>query len=284
MSEKETNIQYIPVQPIQPDCLEDEIDLRDLVRTIIKYKRMILITTIIMTFLAAIYAYTKTPVYQIEADIQIGFINNSNSNSNSKLYVLDPQATIVFVKNNFNMKNIEKVDFPLVTISLVKKTDNILHLSIQDISNQKAKEDLKKILSTLHQKENKKISSYLTNIDSQIKVLQKQKVNLQQDVTTFNNQLLSIKDPIIYQTTLETISQIKNNIFNIEKQLNNLKNKISPQNIINTHFVGKIKEQDHPIKPKKKLIIIIAFITGLILSIFLVFFLEFVKSFKEEEK
>lgn len=53
---------------------------------------------------------------------------------------------------------------------------------------------------------------------------------------------------------------------------------------IMTKQVGEVKLDNIPInKPKKKLIVVVAFITGLILSIFLVFFLEFVKSFKKEE-
>ncbi len=280
MSEKETNIRYIPIQPIQQNCQEDEIDLRDLAKTIIKYKKMILIITLIITFLAAIYAYIKTPVYQIETDIQIGSINNSNS----KLYLLDPQATIIFVKNNFDMKNIEKIDFPLVSITLVKKTKDILHLSIQNISNQKAKEDLKKIFSELHQKENKKISSYIKNLKSQIKLLQKQRAIYQQDIKELKTKLNHPKNSAVYQVTLEAINNFSTNLFKINQQINHLQIKISPENINRTHIIGKIKEQNHPIKPKKKLIIIIAFITGLILSIFLVFFLEFVKSFKKEEK
>ena len=55
-----------------------------------------------------------------------------------------------------------------------------------------------------------------------------------------------------------------------------------PHNYKNTHIVGEIITNDYPIKPKKKLIVTVAFVTGLILSIFLVFFLEFIG--KTEEK
>lgn len=57
-----------------------------------------------------------------------------------------------------------------------------------------------------------------------------------------------------------------------------------PHNYKNTEVVGKIIINDSAIKPKKKLIVIVAFITGLILSIFLVFLIEFIRGFKEEEK
>ena len=48
-------------------------------------------------------------------------------------------------------------------------------------------------------------------------------------------------------------------------------------NYHNTSIIGKIITQDKAVKPKKALIMIVAFLTGLMLSIFLAFFLEFLK-------
>lgn len=88
---------------------------------------------------------------------------------------------------------------------------------------------------------------------------------------------------MLYQTILNTIKEYQESILNIELKINSLKSKISPANITRTHIIGKVLQNDYPIKPKKKLIIIVAFITGLILSIFFVFFIEFIKDFKEEK-
>jgi capsular polysaccharide biosynthesis protein len=50
-----------------------------------------------------------------------------------------------------------------------------------------------------------------------------------------------------------------------------------------TKKVGDINIGNEPInKPKKKLIIAVSFVTGFILSIFLVFFMEFIRSFKDK--
>ena len=40
---------------------------------------------------------------------------------------------------------------------------------------------------------------------------------------------------------------------------------------------------EYAIKPKKKLIVVVAFITGFILSIFMVFFIEFIKGIRIED-
>ncbi len=58
---------------------------------------------------------------------------------------------------------------------------------------------------------------------------------------------------------------------------------MQPHNYHNTAIVGNVITQDHPVKPKKKLIVIVAFITGLMLAVFLAFFLEFLRGMKREE-
>ena len=52
----------------------------------------------------------------------------------------------------------------------------------------------------------------------------------------------------------------------------------------NSAIVGNIVTQDRPIKPKSKLIVTVAFITGLMFSIFLVFFLEFIQNMKKQKE
>lgn len=50
-----------------------------------------------------------------------------------------------------------------------------------------------------------------------------------------------------------------------------------------TKKVGDINIGNEPVnKPKKKLIVVVSFVTGFILSIFLVFFMEFIRSFKNK--
>lgn len=51
-----------------------------------------------------------------------------------------------------------------------------------------------------------------------------------------------------------------------------------------TEQVGDIVINSTPFnQPKKALIVTVAFVSGFILSIFLVFFIEFIKGFKEEK-
>lgn len=70
----------------------------------------------------------------------------------------------------------------------------------------------------------------------------------------------------------------------LQEELASLHSLTKEHNYKNTQVIGNIITSEYPIKPKKKLIIVVAFVTGLILSIFFVFFLEFIRGFREEKK
>ena len=278
---KEENIKYIPCVPQPVQIEEDEIDLKELINTTLKYKKFILIFTFIVTLLAGIYAFVKKPVYEIKAFLQIGYI--SNSNSNSKIYLLEPNAVKIYIKNYFDKSSDENITYPKVDVDFVKKTNDILNIKIQDFSNKSAISYLYTILTALQNKENKKLTSYIKSVNSQIKILNEKIINDKKQIETLNKNLKYIKDPNIYQITLNKINDFQNDIVRTKLQINNLKAKISPLNITRTNVIGQIQTKNYPIKPKKKLIITVAFITGFILSIFLVFFFEFVKGLKTDD-
>jgi uncharacterized protein involved in exopolysaccharide biosynthesis len=90
----------------------------------------------------------------------------------------------------------------------------------------------------------------------------------------------------------EKIPTLKRDLeFDIKNKLENLKDKIELEKLKltnniakNSEIVGDVQIEEEPIKPKKALIIIVAFVTGFILSIFLVFFMQFVNSMKKERE
>jgi capsular polysaccharide biosynthesis protein len=95
------------------------------------------------------------------------------------------------------------------------------------------------------------------------------------------NNLLEISSNNIDKET------IKNNLGkSVEFILNRHKeNAKFYENVIMTKQIGDTSINNTPINtPKKKLIVIVAFITGFILSIFLVFFMQFISGMKKEEK
>lgn len=178
---------------------EDEIDLRELFKTILIYKKVIVIFVTFITSLSIIYVIQKNPIpiYKGKLFIEIGHIQDRNfqptiiENANDLAYILNLK---------FNVKAV-----------VPKETKN-------------------KIIEIVLENENKdKIKESLTNIKNYI--IEKHK-----------------SDTLFYE------------------------------NVIMTKQIEDIKIDDDAInKPKKKLIVLVTFISSLVLSIFLVFLIDFIK-------
>ena len=62
------------MQNINPNhyLQEDEKDLKEIFKLLINSKKLIIVTTLIITLLGAIYSFQKAPVYKSTALIEIG--------------------------------------------------------------------------------------------------------------------------------------------------------------------------------------------------------------------
>ncbi|PRM89600.1 hypothetical protein CJ671_06715 [Aliarcobacter cryaerophilus] len=192
---------------------EDEIDLREIFKTIFEYKKYIFVFIFLITSLSIIYVIkiNPVPIYQGKILIEIGEIQNKNF-----------QPTII--ENASDLSYILNQMFVVEAKLPTKK----------DIGNLVLQSRLIEVIS-----ENE-------NID---------KIN-------------------------ETLENLKNYI--IEKH------KLDTQfyeNVIMTKQIGNVKIEDEAInKPKKKLIVSVAFISSLIISIFLVFLIDFIKKETKRDK
>ncbi len=149
-------------------------------------------------------------------------------------------------------------------------------------------------------KEVKLLDDKIALLEKNINMSEKEIILLNKDMKNINNsnsafialQLMQKRDLVktiaIYSDSLIDLENKKNILESttINKLLENkalLMSMLLPYNYKNTEVVGEIMVNDNPAKPKKKLIVVVAFITGLMLSIFMAFFLEFIKGTKKEE-
>jgi len=155
------------------------------------------------------------------------------------------------------------------------------------IKNIQTKE-IKLITEKIHLNEEslREYKQELSNIDKNLKKIEQKKPvlaalklmkrsDISNTILKLNLLLIELKDK---RDNLKT-----KDVWALQEKKNILESMLLPYNYQNTHIVGDILTNDFPIKPKKKLVVIVAFITGLILSVFFVFFLEFIKGIKEEE-
>ncbi|MGJ0314221.1 Wzz/FepE/Etk N-terminal domain-containing protein [Aliarcobacter cryaerophilus] len=182
---------------------EDEIDLRELFKTIWDKRFFIIIFTFIITLISFIYVLLKnpTPVYEGILSVQIGDIQSENFGNE---IIETPQ----------NLSYILEIEFK-VNPNIVKGTTSILEIKYSNEDKARIKtilEDVKNFIITKHEN----------------------------DTSFYKNKIM-------------------------------------------TKQIGDIKISEEAInEPKTALIVTVAFITGFILSIFLVFFIQFIQSIKKE--
>ena len=89
---------------------------------------------------------------------------------------------------------------------------------------------------------------------------------------------------MVYFKNLEKLTALQNLLSKSMDDINQIELSLSPINIKKTQLVGEIITYDHPVEPKKILIIAVSLITGLILGIFLALFLEIIGKEKKNKK
>ena len=315
---------------------EDEIDLKELFKTIWAKKIFIVIFTLVVTILAGFYAYIKTPIYEAKALVEIGEytldkkISNSDSVTISKFSIDDASVvtrklTTLFIDME---KNLKDKTSEISNISVVKGLKNFLEIKSESTSNEEAKNEILKVL-TFVQNEHEKIlddvkkqkEMELRNIDLQISDIKSKSVALidkkienniknlksleeqlkQVDenlkkIDSLNPSLAALKlmEKRDITNSINTITiqnfeleskkdeLLTTNLYTLEESKKIIELSLLPHNYKNTQIVGEIMTNDFPTKPKKSLIVAVAFVTGFIISIFLVFFIQFIQGIRKE--
>ena len=208
---------------------------------------------------------------------------------------------------------IETIEIPNTIRSIEKlKTQEIIEISEKIEFLRKYKIPMIEIKIKNHENKLVKYSKTLKNLTQSVNgnemsnlVISIQMVNYQNMILNINNKIsdLRLEKENINKDVLPSLRRAKENIekdnikrlerkinitlrdkkISLQKDIENLMYKASTENIENSKVVGDYIISDYPIKPKKKLIVVVAFVTGFILSIFLVFLMEFINNIKRKE-
>ena len=306
---------------------EDEIDLREIFKSIFERKYFILIFTLMITILAIIYVSMKTPIYEAKAVIEIGSYKTESDEVRvvDNLNEFSKKLSTIFI--DLRKDDIEK-ESEITNISISKGMKNYIEISSQAISNDLALKEIEAVLSFTKDEHGKFLNDIkeknkiqISNIDNSVKNLQEQIVNIDRKIELYEKNVINLEeqmkfvleslkninslDPSIAALKLMEKRDISNDIISNKSQLFDLmikKESISnleinklierkkilesltlDYNIKNSDIVGKIQINDYPVKPKKTLVIVVSFVTGFILSIFIIFFMQFIQGLKKEE-
>lgn len=311
---------------------EDEIDLRELFRTLFKNKKIIVIITLLVTLSALIYAFTIPKVYEAKAVLKIGEYKLANTNNtNNHIIIADSselskELEILFIDILKNQKGRES---KIESIIVPKNQKNFLEIIANGSSNETVQREVQKVIDyiqsnhkkilddvkNLHETKAKQVEGKISLLkDKTLPTLQEKIDRYTKDLTLYElnfldiqSNLKKIKDSnptlaalqineqrylsdiiVKLKDSLEVFENEKNNIEVIEleklnEELKTLQVLMEPHNYKNTEIVGSVMTNDYPVKPKKSLIVTVAFVTGFIMSIFFIFFLEFIRNEKKHQ-
>ena len=300
---------------------EDEIDLKELFSTIWEKRLFIAIFTLVITLCAGIYVFVKTPIYEVKSIIEIGFIekqliedssvieqklnvifnvDDKNINNDPKKGIISSITQMKTVKNFIEVK-IEAISNEIAIAKsreILEYTQKLYEPKIEqyktlvnnDISN--IEDEIKFLKNEKMKMLTDKVESSKANLEKynkEINTLYKSNVNANDKISSMivsvqmvNYQnLIENAQNVLKTSSLEIEQILKDTIPKLQQKKEIIKFKTSEQNLTNTRLVGDYITSEYPAKPKKILIIVVAFVTGFILSIFAVFFMQFVSSVRK---
>ena len=217
---------------------EDEIDLRELFNTLYKYKLFISLFTLLITFLAILYAYMKTPIYEVKSNVQIGFIGDTLVGSSNEIV---KRLNIIF-----NVKDkpttTKKFISDVSSITANKKLKNFIEIKTQAITNSDGTEKNKEVVGYLQKLYASKINQYILNTKNKIKGIRQEIKNIDTFETKNIKQEIELLKTQKIASINEKIKMLKEqDIKKLQRQINLLKT----QDIVKIdEKIKMLKEQD----------------------------------------
>ena len=205
---------------------EDEIDLRELAKTIYRYKTLIISITLIITAFATIYAYMQKPIYEVKANIQVGHIGEN---------LLDtPKNIEKIVSVVFNVEDKKKVDnftSEITSVSVNKNAPDFIELRAEGISNDEALKKSREVLDYLKGMHQSKIEQYLLTTKNKIENNNKAIERIENyETPNIKHEIERIKSQQIAKIDEKITMLLKVELPAVEEKLTNYLQKISEYN------------------------------------------------------
>ena len=308
-------------EPVPHYYQEDEIDLKELFKILWLKKNLIIGLTLAITILAGVYAFSKTPTYEdtAEAYFELGHYKDARNQAASLMPINELINEINFffnsgAGNSISVTSLER-KIPTVKITAKGVSSEISSNKVSKVFEFIIEEEQKAIETRKHYfnlklKENKDktkkeintVNEKIVLLDNNIPLMSGRLVRLKYQLSTLEDDFLAADDVLVAyhikrekREVLSKIESLKIHLFELQYELNklyseldHLKNKLKlfeSESPFTTYraakLIGKIKNSDTTTYPKKKLIVAVAFVAGLMLSIFLALIMN---AFREEDE
>lgn len=294
------------------EVYEDEIDLKELLNTVLKHKFKIILFSFFVTLFSFIYVLSIPNSYKsyvvlspqsssskvsggLSSLASLAGVNFGGGNSSNPSIMLSTTLD----DYNFNKYVIEKYNL----LEILNKKENLVFAfgvnSVYDFfnANEKTKQKIQvydaiyRLKSIISISSDKRTGMITLSAELNDRFLAKKLVDIylkemiykirQFDMKEIENQIKYYKKELSLSYDVSLKEQLSKSLSALyQKKVFSQANEYYLVSKVIDSRIAHIKEKT---KPKRALILVVSFVSSLILGIFLVFFLEFIKNSKNEE-
>jgi capsular polysaccharide biosynthesis protein len=267
----------------QQNIQEDEVDLKEYLKIIIKRKKLILGVFLVSIFIAVVVSLCMPKIYEITSTIQLGSVNEPLiKNEDAKAIILN-QNSLLSVINQLDLKIDVKKFKKHISIDDIKDT-NLLKINIVYPGIDKALKINEAIIKPFIAQGQIIYQERLAIVNERLKELDEEIINTEKDIArtqTLISNLHSANNISQLDASLRIIL-LQNTLPNYESNLTALRNqkngwKISLSNAKDFEIFDQPIGTEYPINHKTRNVIIVG-VLSLMLGVFLSFFLEFLEN------
>jgi capsular polysaccharide biosynthesis protein len=264
---------------------EEEIDLREYINVLLKRKGVIILIFLIAVITATLVSYfVISPVYQSSLIFSVAQIDNRPTvNITESLEIIKSDIVLddVIEKMGLEKEISTKELKPSINTESIKGT-NFIRVSVMADSPERAKNIVEKVVEIFIEQNQDIYQGKIKLIKDSLKILKEQvdefEVNIQEIEETKKKIATSVELSEAerqFQTSLLLSSSVTERELynNLTNQTNSLK--ASLESCEDFKVINYAQLPAVPVKPNKKLNILIAGVLGLFVGIFAAFFLEF---------
>ncbi len=266
-----------------PEIQEEEIDLREYINVLLKRKGIIILIFLIAVITAALVSYfALSPVYQSSAVFSVAKIDGRPViNITEALEIMKSNVVLDEVINRMGLKETAKqLSSQITTESLIGT--NFIKVSVEHDTPEKAKSLVENIIEVFIKQNKAEYQEQIKLIEDRLKVLEEQVAEFEKNIQEIEKakKKIAVTEELSegerqFQTSMLLSSSVtERELYNtLSNQANSLR--ASLKNCEDFKIINYAQLPAVPIKPNKKLNILIAGVLGLFMGIFVAFFLEF---------
>jgi uncharacterized protein involved in exopolysaccharide biosynthesis len=258
---------------------EEEVELRDYINVLVKWKRLIIVITLIAILISGLLSYFVLPkVYEGSATIQPAQVSSNLLLSPSDIQTQIESAT--FIQKLSDDLNVPSDEINKNINVSIPQNSKFVIVNFEHKDKELIRKFFDKLLYELNSVNADEYNNQINSIKSKVLTLSSQIEILNSAITQISKQILqmqksSSKDELgsylltsLYESMLSKKIDLENTVTDLNSQLS-----MSHE----FEYLQQPYVSNTPIKPKKLLNVAIAGVAALFFSILLAFFLEYME-------